>query len=73
MRQGTMRLRKVTTILSTSIDLLCCSYTAGFDENIILLRRYYAAKRKTFEAGTGGTVSINDDFAGKIVKHRSRL
>eukprot|EP00956_Cyclotella_meneghiniana_P014515 scaffold21748_cov58-Cyclotella_meneghiniana.AAC.1 len=29
---------------------------------------YYAAKLESFRDGTGGTISINDDFGGKIVK-----
>ena len=30
--------------------------------------QYYAEKRASFETGTGGTISINDDFNGRIVK-----
>jgi len=29
---------------------------------------YYTAKLESFKDGTGGTISINDDFGGKIVK-----
>lgn len=29
--------------------------------------QYYAEKRASFMAGTGGTISINDDFSGRIV------
>ena len=29
---------------------------------------YYSAKKKSFADGSGGTISINDDFKGNIVK-----
>ncbi len=41
---------------------------------VVAARRYYATKHAAMLSGQAGSISINDDFGGKIVKNNvSRL